>query len=375
MKTCKFSYVLLALLILSCSKSDTNDSGGNNNNGTDSDYVLLLSEGGMLRTQFLNANASVVTMNPAQSSFVEKTIPDLKNTKATSFLQYHKTGNCSGTLVQHDFKTDTSIEKVVFDDLVDCDLTATSIIASDNSIFISYVLENTSPKSYMVRIIDTNATSFSYVDVILGKNPIDLALANNKLFILTIDDEITDENSISVLDLSSNNLVHEIALGYDAQRIFTDGNNNIIVSYAELHTTLDSSSMEVVYTQYEEATAPSFVSSSSRKFDVSGKLYYPSVSGSHSSYAQIPAVYDFSQNLTVLYAFENFLTESKRDIEFEIETTTSVSYDEANNLILIGYKKMGATDKGGLLRIRPVPNPAFIDNIDLDGIPYEIIKN
>ncbi len=377
MKTYNIFYALLALVIVSCSKSDSDASTPEEekSKSIDADYVMLLNEDGMLSTQLLNANAEVITLNPEPSTLIEKTIPDLSSMKGSSFLQYHKTDNCGGALVQHDFSTDASTEIVVFNDLMDCDLTATAITFSDNSIFISYKLVNTNPDSYMVRIIDAKSADFSFVDVGLDKKPVDLAIANNKLFILTIDELITDENSISVLDLNNNTLIHEIGLGYDAQRIFKDVDDNIIISYEELHTTLNSSSMSVVYTQYETETAPNFVNSTSNQFDISGNLYYPSISGQHSAYAEIPAVYDFNQNLIVLYAFENFLTESKRDFEFEIGTTTAVGYDQENNLILIGYKKAGTSKKGGLLRVKPAPEPAFIDNIDLEGIPYEIIVN
>lgn len=373
MKTYNIFYALLALVIVSCSKSDGSAPEIENPQSTDADYVLLLSGDGMLSTQFLNANAEVITLNPAASSLAEKTIPDLSAMKDSSFLQYHKSDNCSGVLIQHDFSTDVSTEIVVFEDLLDCDLTATGITSSANSIFISYTLANTNPDSYMVRIIDAKSTDYSFTDVILDKKPVELAIANNKLFILTVDELVTDENSISVLDLSSNTLIHEIGLGYDALRIFKDGNDNIIISYEELHTTLNSSTMSVVYTQYENGKAPNFVNSTSNQFDGSGRLYYPAVSGQHSAYSKIPAVYDFTENLVVLYAFENFLTESKRDLEFEIETTTAVGYDQENNLILIGYKKTGSLNKGGLLRVKPAPDPAFIDNTDLDGVPYEII--
>jgi hypothetical protein len=377
MKAYNIFYALLALVIVSCSKSDSdaNTPEEEKSKSIDADYVMLLNEDGMLSSQLLNANAEVITLNPEPSTFIEKTIPNLSSMKGSSFLQYHKNDNCGGALIQHDFSTDASSEIEVFNDLMDCDLTATAITFSDNSIFISYKLANTNPDSYMVRIIDATSADYSFVDVTLDKKPVDLEIANNKLFILTIDELITDENSISVLDLNNNTLIHEIGLGYDAQRIFKDVDDNIIISYEELHTTLNSSSMSVVYTQYETETAPNFVNSTSNQFDISGNLYYPSISGQHSAYDEIPAVYDFRQNLIVLYAFENFLTESKRDFEFEIGTTTAVGYDQENNLILIGYQKAGTSKKGGLLRVKPAPEPAFIDNIDLEGIPYEIIVN
>ena len=226
----------------------------------------------------------------------------------------------------------------------------------------------------MVRIIDLNSEEFSFVDVALDKKPVDLALANNRLFILTHDIEVSDENRLSVMDIDSNNLIHEMNLGFRARRIFTDMNDDIIISYDELHTTLNSSNLSVLYTNYGEGIEPEFTANSSDHFDLDGRLYYPKISESVSVYPEIPAVYDFTQNLTILYAFENFLTEAKRDFEFEIETATAINYDKENDMILIGYKKVDK-QKGGLLRIKPAPEPAFIDNIDLDGVPYEIFIN
>ncbi len=96
---------------------------------------------------------------------------------------------------------------------------------------------------------------------------------------------------------------------------------------------------------------------------------------SGTSYPNIPAVYDFENNTAILYYYENFLSEQEQLVEFEIGDTSMVSYDAKNNLILIGYQKSGDPDKGGLLRIRPIPNPAFIDNIDLNGVPFQMYTN
>ena len=82
--------------------------------------------------------------------------------------------------------------------------------------------------------------------------------------------------------------------------------------------------MSVVHTNYGDGTEPKFTSNTTDHFDLDGRLYYPIVSESVSTYPEIPAVYDFSQNLVTLYAFENFLTEAKRDFEFEIETELKI---------------------------------------------------
>ena len=96
---------------------------------------------------------------------------------------------------------------------------------------------------------------------------------------------------------------------------------------------------------------------------------------SGTSYPNIPAVYDFETNTAFLYYYENFLSEQEQLVEFEIGDTSMVSYDAKNNLILIGYQKSGDPGKGGLLRVRPIPNPAFIDNIDLNGVPFQMYTN
>ena len=375
MKTYNVIYVLLALLVIGCSKSDEGTGGEKEEKSVDADYVALLTNGSTLTTQLLNASAEVITLNPAESALADKAIPQLTSINGTSFFQYHKKGDCSGEITMHDFATDKMEEIDLFSDLNDCMLTANAISFSDTALFIAYELEiDSKTYEYIVRIIDLNSSDFSFVDVPLDKKPVDLALANNRLFILTHDIKVSDENYLSVMDLDVNSLILEKDLGSRARRIFRNMEDDIIISYDELHTTLNSSTMAVVYTNYGEGTEPKFTSNTSDHFDLDGRLYYPVISESVSIYPEIPAVYDFSQNLTTLYAFENFLTEAKRDFEFEIETATAINYDKENDIILIGYKKLDKQE-GGLLRIKPAPEPAFIDNIDLDGVPYEIFSN
>ena len=187
---------------------------------------------------------------------------------------------------------------------------------------------------------------------------------------MTFDEEITDENGLTVMDLNTKELIHEMNLGYDARQMIKDIDGNLIISYDELHTLLNSSTMDVQYIGYEVGKEPKFARSETSYLDAEGKLYYqrPNEGG----IPHIPAVYDFPLKTVYLYIYENFLTEAQIEFEFEIGDTTIVSYDEANNLMLIGYKKSSDPNKGGLLRVKPVPEPAFIDNIDLDGVPHDI---
>ena len=89
----------------------------------------------------------------------------------------------------------------------------------------------------------------------------------------------------------------------------------------------------------------------------------------------VPAIYNFQTNNTIVYLFENFITESDMSVKYKIATTTSIGYDKQNNYMLIGYQKKGEVDKGGILRMTPAPDFNIIDNIDLDGIPQTIFVN
>lgn len=375
MKTYNCLYALVAFVIIGCSKSDTGDAGDQQQKSVAADYVALLKKGNTLSVQLINANKETITLNPAESSLPENKLPQLTAVRGTTFFQYHKKDDCGGKITMHDFATDQMEVIDLFDDLNDCQLTANAIAFSESSLYVAYDLEiDSSTSEYRVRVIDLNSVDFSFEDIPLGKKPLGLALANNRLFILTIDLEITDENFLYVLDLDSNELVHEIKLGLRARRIFRNMDDDIIISYDNLHSTLNSSTMALVYTNYEPGKEPKFSAGTTDHFDVEGRLYYVVDPGTKSVYPSVPAVYDFSKNLMILYTLENILTDAQRNFEFEIETTTAVNYDKGNNRILIGYKKVDV-ETGGLLRFEPAADGSFIDldNIDLDGVPYEIL--
>jgi hypothetical protein len=93
------------------------------------------------------------------------------------------------------------------------------------------------------------------------------------------------------------------------------------------------------------------------------------------AYPHIPAVYDFGTNTATLYLYENLFSLEKLTLEYEIDDTTMVSFDAKNNLMLIGYRKKNQTHLGGLLRIKPAPDPKFIDNTNLNGVPRAIFLN
>ena len=177
------------------------------------------------------------------------------------------------------------------------------------------------------------------------------------------------------INIESGTITNELNLGDDVLKISKDGMGNILVSYPNLHSLIDGNTMILgITTNYLLGKEPKFGYAKS-EFYGDHALYYPMESGSKSSYPNIAAVYDFKENMSVLYIYENFLSLEQRNLKYEIEDTTMVSYDAKNNLILIGYKKKGDSGKGGLMRIKPIPDPKFLDNVDLDGIPMELFSN
>ena len=376
MKTYKLLCLLLVgVLFISCQKSDSGDDGGDTSGpGADADYTLLVNSANGLDGIAIDATADVMTFSAVDSQYSQTPIPTLSFKEGAIFSFYQPTGNCSATFLKFDFNTETSKSIAVFTDLGTCDLTALAVAHFDDIAYIAYgIAVDSSTTDFFVRAIDMNGTVDDFTDIPLNKRPVDLRLANNRLFVLTIDDQVTDENFLTVIDSQNNSVLIEIELGYDAQKLLRNVDDNIIVSYDELHTFLDSETLTKQFIQYQSGKEPEFVTSSVNNFDDLGNMYYEKPSGQFSTYPFIPAVFDFSKSLTTLYPFENFLTETERDFEFKIETTTMVGYDEKNEYMLIGYKKTGAADKGGLLRVRTGAPPAVIDNIDVDGIPFNII--
>jgi len=377
MKTYTLFYALLAFVVLGCSKSDNGNDGGPENPGDAADYNLLVNEDGILTSTLINATGEVTTLNPATSPFEDMLVPDLIYKDGSTLTSYHKDTACSGKLSQFDFSNNSSTNLDLFADLSDCDLNATAVAHSSSMFYLTYQQDDSA--DYFVRVIDPSTTESNFTDVALKAQPFDptyipkeLVYANDRLFILGHDEEATNEYHLLVMDGATNNLIHDVNLGFDVKQIFRNLDDNVIISYSDLHTELNSATMGVEYTNYGPGSEPNFTNSKYNHFDADGRMYYEMPPGTHSSYAIVPAVYDFEEQLTVLYAYENFLTEAQRNFEYEIESTTMVCYDSKNEYILIGYKKTGSSNKGGLMRIKPVPEPALIDNLDVDGIPYKL---
>lgn len=374
MKTYNFIYAFMALCILGCSKSDgISDDGVQIEQSVEADYTLLVNSDGKLAGTLLNGDAETLSVNEGDSGFTTIAEPQLIYEEGKVLTMYHKTSNCSGTVTVHDFNDGTSNSFDLFADLGACNLTPKAIVKGGKTVYVAYEKEISAEiTEFVVRALDTSGTNATFEDVSLDFSPVGLAFSNNRLFIMGLDEEVTGEHKLTVLSAGTNTEIFEGNLGFNAKSIFKNPEGNIIIAFDELHTTVNSKTLAYGYTNYGPGSAPNFTISGLRHFDSTGKMYYAMLAGTHSMYSQIPAVYDFNKNSAVLYAYENFLTEAQLNFEFEIENTTLVHYDEANNLLLVGYRKSGEDNKGGLLRINPAPEPKFAGNLDLDGIPYAI---
>lgn len=357
-------------MTIGCSKSSDAIGSEEIDNFQKADYVLLLKSNEEIASQLLNISKSKVSLSTVNSNFERAVFPTLAFQKESKLGYYQRLNGCSGEVVIHDFIDDSSIRVDVFPDLNDCELEVASFEYDDNQLYVVYEITDAfSSPEYFLRRIDYNDATITQIDIELSKKPLQLSIAKGFLFILTLDVGITNENALSILQLSSNELVNEIGLGYNVGQIFKNINQDIIIAYQELHTVLNSETWNVNYVGYDSGSEPKFHASVNHKIDKGGRLFYrmPITNGIHS---EIPAIYDFTKNLTTLFYYDNFLTSAQLEEEFKIGATTMVNYDEINEVMLIGYQKKDDLNAGGLLRVQLEPEPKFLGNTNLEGVPH-----
>jgi len=372
MKPHKFlGLVLVCALAFSCKKDD-NVNPDNPNLGADADYSLLVKNTDGFEVLLLDADIDKLVLDSATSSFPMTALPDLSYKDGSVFSFYQKTGDCGGTFLKFDFSDETSKETALFSDLGVCNLTTYAVAHNGNIGYVAYGLDiGGGATGFYVRAFNLDGPADDFVDIDLSKQPVHLSFANNRLFVLTRD-VVANENYVTVINAETNAVLIEMDAAIDAKKLLRNTDDTIIISHNALHTLLNSSTLDPQYVQYQVGLEPAFVNSSVNNFGDQNLMYYERPSGVHSEYPSIPAAYNFVTNLTTLYPFEAYLTQQEREFEYEIETTTMVGYDKKNGYMLIGYKKVGI-DKGGILRVRTGDNPAVIDNININGIPVNIV--
>ncbi|NNE77798.1 MAG: hypothetical protein HKN31_12085, partial [Pricia sp.] len=251
-KTYYLIHAALALIIIGCSNSnDVSNENFEEEESVTANYTLLLEEDGLLTAQLLNADADKLSINTETSDFISVTKPTLTFEEGQVLSMFLRHGDCSAEITVHNFETSVSKTYSVFSAMETCSFTEKAIAYTSNTLYIAYEVEITSSISeYFIRIVDISKSEPTWVDVPLLLKPVELAIANNRLFILTLDEELTGEHGISILNLATSSIIHEMLIGFDAHRIFRNPDKNIIISYEELHTTLNSSTFAVQYTNY-----------------------------------------------------------------------------------------------------------------------------
>lgn len=376
MQTYKLYLMLLACALLGCSKSDQGpDSEKKTESGAEAEYTVILTKNDKWSGTQFNANLEKISLNQDGGPFTTTIVPELSYREGIALSLFKKKTECEGEIIFYDFDAGKKESAEVFGDLGVCKLFPKGLAHSSSHLFMAYGLWNevSLKNDYFVRIIDRRTKETK--DIPLNKEPLQLVFSNNRLFVLGLDAKVNGIYSLIVVDTEERKQVHEINLGADARTIAKNSDGNILVSFNGMHIIIDSAILKSISeVRYNAGKEPKFGFLAEGVFN-DGKLYYRRSEENTGDIPQIPAVYDFSRNMITLYYYENWLTAEQLQFEYNIGDTSMVSYDPKNNLILIGYRKKGNDQLGGILRIKPAPEPKFIDNTDLEGVPYAVFVN
>ncbi len=364
-----FASAFLGAIVFSCSSS--NDTPQNDEVIiTPADYNVILSNSqGFIPKKYL-INFEGLFLNNSDSFFFESSAPSLTFRYGSTVLVYQNVGQCDGNLVSYDFSDTSEFSIPIFSDLSSCVLHVTGITQQANVVFVSYVLDITSKEqAFFIRSVDLDTKE--YEDYEVNKKPVKIVVSDTRLFVLTRDENSAEKSVLTVLSLVDKSEILEIDLEFNVGTMFKKTNGDIIISYPDSHTTLDSESLEATYTRYAPGSQPDFFDSENGVFDMNGNLYYVRNDSLTEQIKTIAAMHDFDKNSTVLYYFENFLNEAQLKVAYNVKSATAVSFDNINNLIVIGYEK-NTVPGGGIIRITPAPNLTFVDNFDLQDTPFLI---
>lgn len=371
----------MALFVLGCAKPENGQVAEVSGSGTEVDYTVLVKKDGVLQQSTFTADAEIINPVSHTGAFEAMDFPQLSYRYGESISLYVRKADCTGEVTLVDFDGDQLEIIPVFTDLASCEREVISISHSMDSLYLTYSYPGSGlkEKHHFLRAVKVGDVIEGHTEFELFKEPRHMIYSHNRLFILSIsnEDDAKDEDeifSLGVFNPSTGEMIHEINLDGEAQNIFRTVEGHIVVSFPKLHLLINGNTLGVITTvRYNLGKEPDFGATEKAYFDILGNLYYTRPTGlAGTTYEKIPGMYDFENNTAILYYYENFLSESERNFEYEIGDTSLVAYDSANNLILVGYQKLGSGGKGGLLRIKPVPGPDLVDNTDLDGIPYEV---
>lgn len=274
MKTWKlFASLLLCALLVGCSESNDFKSSDDEVVISPADYQVVLSNSEGLYTKHIASTSEGLFSTDDESFLFASSTSSLIFRDGSTIMSYSNTGNCEGSLILYDFRDATELSIPMFSDLSFCQLHVTAITRQTNTIFVSYVMDiGPKEQSFFVRSVDMDTSE--YEDYELNKKPVKLVVSNNRLYVLTWDENRTEKNALTVIDLEENSEILEMDMGFKVGTIFKKSNGDIIVSYPDSHTTLDNKSLETTFTRYASGRQPNFNNSENNAFDANGNMYY-----------------------------------------------------------------------------------------------------
>ncbi len=371
MKTYNLLPILLGCLIMGCSKSEleTEEKAFENIAIT---YSVMIKDGNETALKDFSGDGETLKEEDSQNAFSTSKISDIENYIDDSYSFYSKDESCIGNVYLYNLETDELKSNEVFSDIGACNLEVSGISHSSNHIFVSYQMELVGVQKYFVRTIDVKSANWDFVDIEISQKAVEMALSGERLFVLTRDEEGTKEYAVSVINVIDNTKIHSNDLGANAKQIFKIPNGNVVISYDDKHTVINHSTFSEQYIRYSEGTEPKFSDSATNYFDATGAMYF--LRPDTGDIPLLAAIYDFEENNTTIYDYNNMFSSAQINFDFKIGTTTAVGYDEKNKILIIGYQKSDDTNKGGILRIRTSPEIQFVDNTNINGVPHVVIS-
>lgn len=375
MKTLCLPGLLLCLWLSSCSKSEVGPGTVDTDEGVTAQYTLLLSDGGSYTPVEFTANALTIEPSVEGTMAPEPFIAPEITYRNNSVLCFYRTlADCSGE-VRYMGLTDGNVSvKKVFGDTPSCGREIMGLACSGSTAYIGYNMPGGGIKEtlYLVRAVSLADAPAAFPETELEYAPQQLLWTNNRLYVLSYDIG-TDTYFLNVLNGETGASQQELDLGSGVQQLLVTNAGKLLVSYEQRHLLLSPTNLEVLSrVVYAEGKKPNLGESPTFYFDPADHLYYAMPTALNGTeYDHIPAVYDLANHIAYLYYYENFLNENQRNTYYAIGDTRVVGYDHHNGFLLIGYQKAGSST-GGLIRIKPVPEPKLIDQISLDGIPMQI---
>lgn len=375
MNTQRLAVLLLGLLLLSCSKSEDSDGTPTEDSGVATKYTMLLEQGDMINSTGFNADALTVSPGGNQITGLPVEFPEITYREGNSFSFLRVLPDCnpeirhlsgSGSLLKIDsFFGDTQV----------CERRYISLAHSAEHVFLGNSSPGTGIKETLhhIRILAMDNSTPLVGRIALENEPIQLFWSEPRLFVLEYNIE-TGMYTLAAYNIQNGESEGELDLGTGVMKVLKNPAGQLLVSYQVRHVVVDTASLQIIgRVLYNDGKDPRYGESPATYFDPSGILYYAMPTDfNNTTFAHIAGVYDFAKYTAYMYYFENYL--NAEDIErYGIGDTKSVAFDHHNGLLLIGYEKEGSTGKGGLLRVKPVPEPKFIDQTDLEGVPLHLI--